>query len=161
MPLLDLFIILFLLFWSLLGLLRGFASELISFVCWGLAIYFSIYYYHIPADYINNYIKAYTISKILSFVIIFSVTFLLSVSLSFIITQIINVFGMSSSNKALGVFFGLLKGNLFIILIIYVFGYTDITSTLYWEESEFIPYFEKFIEKFLKSHNSFFDTLQI
>ncbi|MBH44105.1 MAG: hypothetical protein CMD88_01425 [Gammaproteobacteria bacterium] len=161
MPLLDLSIIFFIIFWSILGLLRGFASEFISFTCWALAIYFSIHYHHIPAEFINNYINAYGIAKILSFIFIFVVTFFLSMSLSFIITQIINVFGMSSTNKVFGMFFGLLKGNLFTILIIYVIGYTEFISTLYWEQSQFIPYFEEFTEKFLKSHNSFFDTLQI
>ncbi|GIS45840.1 MAG: hypothetical protein Ct9H90mP18_01720 [Gammaproteobacteria bacterium] len=68
---LDIFITLFIIFWTLYGFFRGLVSELISVICWSSAIYFSSNYFYLPADFIDEFINSRQISNILAFIAIF------------------------------------------------------------------------------------------
>ena len=157
----DIIILLFIIFWAIVGLSKGFINELVSLFCWSFALYFSINYNHIPADYISTLVKSAEISNILSFILIFLVAFVISIFLGYFLSQLVNILGFNYSNRILGLFVGFIKGNIFFIIVIYGFGLTEFTTTTYWEESQFIPLFDDFIHKFIKSHDSLFDSLNL
>ncbi len=157
----DIIILLFITFWTIVGLSKGFVSELISLFCWAFALYFSINYNHIPAEYILNFINSPQISNILSFILIFFIAFLISIFLGFLLSQLVKILGFAYSNRILGLLAGFIKGNIFILIIIYVLGLTEFESTIYWENSQFIPFFDDFIDKFIKTHDSLFDSLDL
>ena len=58
MPIVDITILIFILFWSFVGLFKGFVAELIALICWSSAIYFAANYFYIPADYIMTFINS-------------------------------------------------------------------------------------------------------
>jgi len=157
----DIIIFLFLLFWTVLGLSKGFINEIVSLFCWAFALYFSVNHNDIPSEYIFSFIQSPDLANILSYIFIFIFTFIAIIFLGFFSTQLVRIFGFSSSNAILGLLVGFLKGNIFLIIIIYGLSLTEFISTTYWEESQFIPFFEDFIQKFIKSHDSLFDSLEL
>ena len=161
MVIIDTIIFLFVIFWTIVGLSKGFISELISLFCWVFALYFAVNYNHIPAEYILGFINSAEISNILSFLLIFFVAFFASLFLGFFSSQLVKVLGFSYANRILGLFAGFIKGNTFIIIIIYGLGLTEFTSTIYWEESEIIPFFDDFVHKYIKSDDSLFDSFNL
>ena len=161
MAIIDITIILFITFWTIIGLSKGFVSELISLFRWFFALYFSINYNHIPTEYISNFIGSPEISNILSFVLIFFIAFLVSIFLGFFLSQLVKILGFAYSNRILGLFAGFIKGNIFILIIVYILSLTEFESSIYWNESQFIPFFDDFIDKFIKSHDTFFDSFNL
>ena len=161
MPIVDITILIFILFWSIVGLFKGFIAELIALICWSSAIYFSANYFYIPSDYIMTFINSVEISNIIAFIGIFLITFLLSSFIGYFSSKFINIIGFSASNKILGLITGFFKGLILILIVLYFLDFTELSSSLYWEQSEFIPYFDDFIQKYLKSNHSLFDSFRL
>lgn len=154
----DIPIFLFVLFWSVIGLSKGFISELTSLILWAFGIYFAANYFYIPSGYIAHFIPSTDISNILSFISIFIIVFFLSNIFGYFLSHIIKILGYSASDKFLGLVFGSLKGIIFIVIIQYFLGFTNISSSHYWQESLFIGYIDQIIDKFLYSDHSLFDS---
>ena len=119
MPIVDITILIFILFWSFVGLFKGFIAELIALICWSSAIYFAANYFYIPADYIMTFINSVEISNIIAFISIFLITFLLSSFIGFFASKFVNMIGFSASNKILGLIAGFFKGLILILIVIY------------------------------------------
>ena len=155
----DLIITCFLLFWGFYGLVRGFITELISFICWALAIYVSANYLYIPTDIIDGYLNNSQISKIFAFILIFFSTFIVSAILGFLLSKMIGLFGFGVFNRILGLFFGLLKGSVFVIITIFILDLTDFRDNILYQESEYILFFDGIINKYLSDTGSLFDDM--
>ena len=158
---LDIFITLFIAFWTLYGFFRGFVSELVSVICWSSAIYFSSNYFYLPANWIDEYINSREISNIFAFIAIFVSAFIISAILGFILSRFINVVGLTSLNKFMGLLFGFIKGMIFMLIIIYILNLTEFRDNIIFKESEYLFIFDAIIEKYLTSSNSFFDNFNL
>ena len=155
----DIVITCFLLFWGLYGLVRGFISEFISFICWAAAIYVSANYFHIPTNLINNHLSNPQISRILAFILIFFSTFIASSILGFLLSKMIGLFGLGVLNRVFGLVFGLLKGSVFIIIIIFMLDLTDFRDNIFFQESQYILFFDVIINEYLSDTSSLFDNV--
>ena len=155
----DIFITCFLLFWGLYGLVRGFITEFISFICWAVAIYVSANYFHIPTSLINNYLNNLEISRILAFIVIFFSTFITSSILGFLLSKMIGLIGLGILNRVFGFVFGLLKGSVFIIIIIFILDITDFRDNIFFQESQYISFFDVIINEYLNDTSSLFDDM--
>ncbi len=158
---LDIIITLFVLFWALYGFFRGFVSEFVSIICWSSAIYFSSNYFYLPADFIDEYINSEQISNVLAFIGIFISTFIISAVLGFIFSKFINVVGLGSINKFIGLFFGFLKGIVFMLIIIYILNLTEFRDNIIFQESKYLSLFDAIIDKYLTSSKNFFDDINL
>ncbi len=155
----DIIITCFLLFWGLYGLVRGFITELISFICWGVAIYVSANYFEIPTNLINKHLSNPQISKILAFILIFFSTFIISSIGGFLLSKVIGLFGLGVLNRILGLIFGFLKGSVFIIIIIFILDLTDFRDNIFFQESQYILIFDGIINEYLSDTSSLFDDM--
>jgi len=157
----DLIITLFIIFWTLYGFLRGFIAELISLLCWAAAIYFSANYFYIPANYINEFINSNEIANVLAFIGIFMFTFIFSSVVGFILSKFINLVGFSTLNKILGLTVGLFKGMTLTLITVYLLNLTEFRNNNIFQESRYMPFFNGIINKYLKSSDSFLDSLEL
>ena len=161
MSALDITIILFLVFWAIRGFLKGFVSEIVSLATWMSSVYLSIKYFHIPSGLINNYIFSDQISSILTIITIFIITFIVAAILGFIFSKIINIVGLYNHNKALGLIFGSLKGLVFLTFLVFLIYQTDLKNYYLIEDSQFMPIIQAFLEKYMQTGNSLFDSLEL
>ncbi|MBJ41533.1 MAG: hypothetical protein CMD84_04580 [Gammaproteobacteria bacterium] len=157
----DLIITLFIIFWTLYGFLRGFITELTSLLCWSAAIYFSANYFYIPANHINEFVNSSEISNVLAFIGIFMFTFIFSSIIGFILSKFVNLVGFSTLNKILGLIVGLLKGMTLTLITVYLLNLTEFRNNNIFQESKYMPFFNGIISKYLKSSDSFFDSLEL
>ena len=158
---LDIFITLFIIFWTLYGFFRGLVSELISVICWSSAIYFSSNYFYLPADFIDEFINSRQISNILAFIAIFVSTFIISAILGFVFSRFINVVGLGSLNKIIGLFFGFVKGMIFMLIIVYILNLTEFRESIIFQESKYLSVFDAIIDRYLTSSSNFFDNIDL
>ena len=66
-----------------------------------------------------------------------------------------------SFDKSLGFVFGTIKGFSFTVLITFFIMNTELASLKMITDSQFIPYFEDFLNNYLISSDSLFDSLQL
>ncbi|MBT3548508.1 MAG: CvpA family protein [Gammaproteobacteria bacterium] len=161
MSTLDIGIILFVIFWGVRGFFKGFASEIISLLVWVSAFYLSIKYFHIPSGMINDYISSAQVSSIITVISIFVITFLIAAILGFISSKLINFIGLYNYNKILGLLFGSIKGLVFLSFFTYIIYQTDSQNYYMLKESEFMPIFKDFLDKYTQRGNSLFDSLEL
>jgi len=161
MSALDITILLFLVFWAIRGFLKGFASEIVSLATWISSVYLSIKYFHIPSELINNYVLSDEISSILTILTIFIITFIVAAILGFIFSKIINIVGLYNYNKVFGLIFGSLKGFVFLTFIVFLIYQTDMKNYYMIEDSQFMPIIQAFLEKYVQTGNSLFDSLEL
>ena len=161
MIILDIGILIFLAFWSIRGFIKGFSAEILSLIVWITAIYATLNYFHIPVNYIQSYISSPIISMIITYSLIFIFTFISSTISGYIVSKFVNIIRYYSFDKSLGFVFGTIKGFSFTILITFFIMNTELYSLNMVTDSQFIPYFEDFLNNYLISSDSLFDSLRL
>ena len=157
----DIIIIVFLSYWAIRGFLKGFASEIISLIIWSIAIYMTLNFFYIPVSFIQFYISSPELSSIITYLFIFLSTFFVAMISGFFVSKFINVIGLYSFNKAFGFIFGLIKGLVLCLLINFFIINMQLSDSEILIDSIFIPYFDYFLNNFLKSSDSLFDSFQL
>ena len=146
---------------SLMGMLRGFVSQLFSLISWSIFVY--ILFYHleyfteivssqVSLDY--NYIRIITISLLT----IFTVTFIFVLNLT--ISKLIAVTLFQNSNKFAGLLMSLVKSQIYIFVFILVLLDTSFHESIL-DDSYFVPYYVKLVEYISNYEDSLFNSLQI
>ena len=82
-------------------------------------------------------------------------------TIGFILSKFINLVGFSALNKILGLVVGLLKGIILTLITVYLLNLTDLRYNNIFQESKYMPFFNGIINKYLKSSDSFFDSLEL
>ena len=161
MVVIDYIFIFFTVMISLMGMLRGFVSQLFSLISWSIFVY--ILFYHleyfteivssqISLDY--NYIRIITISLLT----IFTVTFIFVLNLT--ISKLIAVTLFQNSNKVAGLLMSLIKSQIYIFIFIIVLLDTSFHESIF-DDSYFVPYYVKLVEYISNYEDSLFNSLQI
>ena len=146
---------------SLMGMLRGFVSQLFSLISWSIFVY--ILFYHleyftgivssqISLDY--NYIRIITISLLT----ISTITFIFILNLT--ISKLIAATLFQNSNKIAGLLMSLIKSQIYIFVFILVLLDTSFHESIL-DDSYFVPYYVKLVEYISNYEDSLFNSLQI
>ena len=81
--------------------------------------------------------------------------------LGFIFSKFINIIGLSNYNKVFGLLFGSLKGLVFVTFFVFIIYQTDMKNFHMIEDSQFMPFFKDFLDKYVQTGNSLFDSLEL
>lgn len=131
----DLFAATYLLFMGFGGFKNGWILETGKIIGVIIALWISITFYIDLAEVIQQEISFDPIATLfLSFFVIFSLTFILTRIIILLIDQIIGIRKMRFFNQLLGFFFGMLKGSILIVMVLWIFEllpYQKWTDTLY------------------------------
>lgn len=161
MILIDYIFILVSLTISFMGMLRGFVSQLFSFLLWTMFVYILFYrldfFMSIVDDHISlerDYIRILTISILV----------LLTVFIIFILNLTISKFLASAlfqnSNKAIGFLLALIKSQIYILIFILLLIDTSFHESIF-DGSYFAPYYLQLLEYISDYEYSLFNSLQI
>ena len=161
MAVIDYIFIFFTVTISLMGMLRGFVSQLFSLISWSIFVY--ILFYHleyfteivssqISLDY--NYIRIITVSLLT----IFTITFIFILNLT--ISKLIAATLFQNSNKVAGLLMSLIKSQIYIFVFILVLLDTSFHESIF-DDSYFVPYYVKLVEYISNYEDSLFNSLQI
>ena len=157
----DIAIIIFLSYWAIRGFFKGFASEILSLLIWSTSIFLSIKYFYIPSSIIETYISSSSLSDFLTIIMIFIITFFTSAISGFLISKFVSIIGLYSYDKVMGLLIGGLKGLVFTMMVIFIIGQTTIKDSSLIQESQITPHFDYFLDKYIKTSESLFDSLEL
>ena len=146
---------------SLMGMLRGFVSQLFSLSSWSIFVYVLFYHFEYFTDIVSsqisldyNYIRIITVSLLT----IFTVAFIFILNLT--ISKLIAATFFQNSNKIAGFLMSLIKSQIYIFVFVLVLFDTSFHESIF-EDSLLVPYYAEFIEYISNYEDSLFNSLQI
>ena len=146
---------------SLIGMLRGFVSQLFSLLSWSTFIY--ILFYHL--EYFTN-ITSSQISLDDNYIRIITICLLTLSTVAFIfflnltISKLVAATLFQNSNKITGFLVSLIKSQIYIFVFVLVLLDTSFHESIF-DDSYFVPYYVKLVEYISNYEDSLFNSLQI
>lgn len=131
----------------MVGLLRGFISEVWALFCWicagWLAWYCGPYLEaHLPQDWATPGVRL-----VAAYVACFVLVIIVGAIIGYLLRRMVSGSGLSGTDRLLGLVFGLVRGISVIVLIVLMLGFTPFHRDAWWQESRLLPTFEGVAEQ--------------
>lgn len=137
----DLMIIGLIIISILIGVMRGLVKESISLVTWVLAIILAGTFASSLAEHMT-FTKEVLIRTVAAFLIIFVSTVFVGALVNYLIGTFVRKTPFNTADRVLGSLFGLLRGVVFVTILILIAGLTPLPETPKWQQSFFVARFE-------------------
>jgi uncharacterized membrane protein required for colicin V production len=161
MVIIDYIFLLVTILYSVLGYIKGFSKQLISFSIWILFLYIIFNYLpnlkYIVSSYLrldDIYIKAFSI--ILLVVASITLIFILNLTLAKLIASTL----FENSNRIIGFILSFVKSQIFILILILLIYDTSVAHHIF-NNSILMPYYLQFFEYISNFDDSLFNTFEI
>jgi membrane protein required for colicin V production len=129
---------------TLISLKRGFFKEAFSLATWIVALAVSFIFSDSLTVYLSDVSESATIKKIAAMAILFVATLLAGGIIRLLISQLINITGLSGTDRLLGMVFGALRGILFVVIISMVAKkILPLEEEKWWQASKLVPQLTK------------------
>ncbi len=138
----DWLLIAFILISGVISLWRGFIKECLSVVIWLLSIVIAWLYADSLAFTLDGVIDSYAARFAISAVALSVGVLLTGAIIQMILGKLISFTGFSSTDRLIGVIFGLCRGIMIITIIVGVLEHLPIHRTSWWQRSVLMPKFE-------------------
>lgn len=116
----DVIFIVVILTFAIVAMARGFIKAIFSKLCWILGLIFAFLFYKKLTGQMNSLIHNEPLSLILCFVLIFVVVFLIVKIIQVILEKVFGGEIMKGLDRALGFFFGIVEGFLFVFIFSFI-----------------------------------------
>ena len=142
----DIVILIITLLSSIFGLWRGLIKEVLSLLTWIAALLVSRVYSEPLAGLMTGMIENDGIRYVSAFAILFVIVMMLGTFLNFLMSKLLNVTGLKLADRLLGAVFGVARGVIIVLVILFVTN-VFVSETELWQKSQLIPYGMDLIEK--------------
>ena len=131
---------------SAFGLWRGLIKEVLSLLTWVAALLVSRVYSEPLAGLMTGMIENDGIRYVSAFAILFVIVMMFGTFLNFLMSKLLNVTGLKLADRLLGAGFGVARGVIIVLVILFITS-MFVSETQLWQESQLIPYGMDLIEK--------------
>ena len=128
---------------ALFGVTRGLVREALSLGGWVLATWVALEFSPRLSDAMATGISIVSLRFILAFLILFIATLVIAALLSHLISQTVRKSSLSGTDRALGGLFGVLRGVVLVVVLIWLAGFTKLPQQASWQQSMLVGHFEK------------------
>jgi len=136
---------------ALLSLWRGFVKEALSLFSWIAALWIGMLFFHDLSRLIRDWIDTPTIRNVVAFGLLFVGTLLVGGVVNYLAGQLISKTGLTSTDRILGMLFGIARGMVIVAVLVMLAGLTSIPRDPWWQESTLLGYFQD-IAMWLRSY---------
>jgi len=129
---------------ALISLKRGFIKEVLSLLIWLLAIVLSVMFHEQLAVLFQPYIDSPSLRKLLALLTLFIFCLVVGGLFNFILAKLVQITGLSGTDRLLGMIFGALRGAV-IIVVCLMLGLTvlPLDQEGWWQQSVLVPHFQR------------------
>lgn len=125
-----------------ISIVRGFIKEVLSLASWALSFWVALSFSPHLATLLVDYIAVPSIRLFTAFFSLFLVTLILGALVNHVISSVVEKTGLSGTDRALGIIFGLLRGGAIVVLLVLLAGATPMPNDNWWQSSLLLEYFE-------------------
>ncbi|MBR7889904.1 CvpA family protein [Marinomonas sp. A79] len=125
---------------TMLSLKRGFVKEVLSLLTWVIAFVVAVKFSDQMQALLLDQVQNDQIRYIVAFVSLFVATLVVGVLVSYLLGSLIQVTGLSSTDRVLGMLFGFARGSLIVVAFVSLLSLSPaIEKTEFWQTSQLIP----------------------
>ena len=147
--------------YSIMGMMRGFSSQLISLTSWSLFIFVLFFHLKFFTDIFSQYISIdYTYIRVITIISMVIATFLLILILNVTLGKLLAATVFQQSNRLFGFIVALMKSQIYIFIFILLVINTPFQEDIF-KSSFFLPYYLEMIDYISNYDDSLFNSLQI
>ncbi len=129
----------------LFGLMRGLIKEALSVANWIIAVLIAVTFRDPLASLLVNQIETPSLRQIVAFSSLFVATLMVGALVNYLISELVKITGLSSTDRVLGMVFGLLRGFVVVMAVLLLIPpIISIDQDKWWTESALIPDFLAF-----------------
>ena len=145
----------------MMGMMRGFSSQLISFISWSLFIFILFFHLKFFTNIFSEYVSIdYTYIRIITIISMVIATFLLIFILNVTLGKLLAATVFQQSNRLFGFIVALMKSQIYIFIFILLVVNTPFQENIF-KGSFFLPYYLEMIDYISNYDDSLFNSLQI
>lgn len=139
---LDIGVITLLVLSAVIGLARGLVREALSLVSWVAAFALAVLYFKSLAAQLPFAGQSEVVRLGIAFAVIFLGVLILGAIINRLLSSAVASIGLGGVDHLLGGAFGVVRGGLIVVLLVLLFGLTDLSDQLWWKQSRLLPWFE-------------------
>jgi membrane protein required for colicin V production len=126
---------------SLISLKRGFIKEALSLVTWVAAFIVARLFTDNLSVLLADYIDTPSARIVAAFALLFIMTLFAGALLNKMVCALVIATGLSGTDRALGMIFGIARGGVLIVVMVTLLGMSPVIQDHWWRESTLIPHF--------------------
>jgi len=100
------------------GVIRGFIKEALSMANWAIALFVAAVFKGRFAILLQNQIETPSVREMVAFSTLFLLTLLVGALVNYVIGQLVKITGLSSTDRAVGMVFGLARGFVVVMAVL-------------------------------------------
>lgn len=136
--------------WAIIGIITisglyslrgGFMKEALSLVTWVAAFIVARLFAPSLSTLLDDLLQTPSLRMGAAFVLLFIATLMVGAVINNLISMLVEATGLSTTDRILGIGFGVIRGGLIIVVITALLVRTPVTEDIWWAESELIPHF--------------------
>ncbi len=126
---------------SMISLMRGFVREALSLVSWIAAFIVARMFHPNMQTLLADTISVPSVRFIAAFLILFVATLVVGGILAHLVGALVKMTGLTGTDRVLGMFFGLARGVVLVVVAIALLRMTPVTQDDWWNQSLLISQF--------------------
>lgn len=130
----------------LISVFKGFVKEAISLGTWFAAVFIALSFADKLAGFMPENFAQPSLRLGIAFITLFIATMIIGGLLKFLLGAFVDKTGLSSTDRAIGALFGLLRGMLIVCVLVILASLTPMPQDAWWKASLFLPHFITAIE---------------
>lgn len=138
----DFFLLAIIAISALLSLWRGFVREALSLASWIAALWIAILFFEDLGDWLGRWIDTPSMREVAGFAILFVSTVLLGGLVNYLAGQLVSKTGLTATDRALGIVFGVARGVVIVAVLVLLAGLTTVPQDPWWSESLLLGHFQ-------------------
>ena len=161
MTIVDYIFILITIIYSIIGLVRGFSKQLISFTVWIIFLFIIFNYLSEITDIVSSFTNLdSTYNRVISIAALALLSVFIIFILNITLAKILAVVVFENSNRLLGLFMSFIKAQIYILVFILIILDTSIALDIL-DKSYLAPYYLYFFEYISNYDDSLFNSFKI
>ncbi len=125
--------------------MRGLIKEALSVANWVIALLVAVVFKDRLAMLLEGQIQTHSVREIVAFSSLFLITLMVGALVNYLIGQLVKMTGLSSTDRTLGMVFGLFRGGVVVMaILLWIPPLISIDQDQWWSKSVLIPHFMAF-----------------
>lgn len=127
---------------ALISIWRGLIREVLSLLAWILAFWVALTFTPAVANHLESAVSVPSARLGLAFTGLFVACLLSAAVVNLLIARLVQVSGLSATDRMLGVLFGVARGAVIVATLVLLAGLTPLPQDPWWRESVLLGHFE-------------------